>query len=70
MCDLGEYPSMDLAVLGLTSEQATFAFIMALALFFLYLQLKRFARIGANKDTPRDPDESKGELDGSGESKP
>lgn len=61
---------MDLAVLGLTSEQATFAFIIALALFFLYLQLKRFARIGANADAPRGPDNSEGDSDGPEEPKP
>lgn len=38
---------------GLTSEQVTFAFILALAAFFLYLQLKRFARLSSERQMPQ-----------------
>lgn len=48
---------MDWAVLGLASEQVTFALLIALGLFFLYLQLLRFARLGSQR-RPEPPDKS------------
>lgn len=54
---------MNLALLGLTSEQVTFALIIALVLFFLYLQVQRFARIGRGENGPPGSDDARDESD-------
>ncbi len=57
---------MDCALLGLTSEQVTFALVIALGLFFLCLQLQRFARL-ARRERDQPPDDSQEEPDQSHE---
>lgn len=58
----GEYASMSPALFGISSEQATFALLIALGLFFLYLQLQRFARL-ARRDDQEPPDDTEEERD-------
>lgn len=64
-----EEASMNLAVYGLTHQQVTFTFWLAIAAFAVYLTIKRLQRIGAPDERPsfyvaelpedptRDPDE-------------
>jgi hypothetical protein len=53
---LGECANMDLGFVKPTSEEITAAFLIALALFFVYLQLHRIARLTRDRHETGDQD--------------